>query len=163
MTLQEFIETLDEGQQNALALIFCEKTLAIWDAFSEVNSLEYTETVIGTHHTVSSDILARTVECIKAEMRLKGSQSEIINSLKSEFKDPVVALQDSDWELPKPVELSFFCFKNFLDRMDGQTTTVFNEPQIFVVINQAIEALMLFNAITEREIADIFEGFAQVK
>ena len=94
---------------------------------------------------------------VKNELDVPKSQTHEIVLIRQELSDPIVALQDLDWELPKPVEMSFYAIRN---RIDGQETTVFNEPQLFVVVNQAIEALMLINAINETEISEIFEKYA---
>lgn len=160
MTLLEFIESLNDRKQYNLALELCNKTLVIWNEYASCHPLEYTETVIGTHHTIKSDILSRAIAVVEAELRCPKSQSVQLEQIRQEFSGPSVALQDHDWELPKPVEMSFYAIRNLLDRKDGQETTVFNEPQIFVVINQAIEALMLVGAITEKEIGEIFDKYA---
>jgi hypothetical protein len=160
MTLLEFIESLNERKQYELALEFCDKTIVTWNAYANTHSLEYTDTVVGTKQTVKSDILSRALSIVKNELDAPSSQTQQIEHIRQELSAPIVALQDLDWELPKPVEMCFYAIRNLLDRIDGQETTVFNEPQIFVVINQAIEALMLVSAITEAEIGAIFEKYA---
>tara|TARA_R110001592_G_scaffold237306_9_gene496311 strand:+ start:10256 stop:10744 length:489 start_codon:yes stop_codon:yes gene_type:complete len=160
MTLLEFIESLNERKQYDLALEFCDRTLAIWNEYANSHALEYTDTVVGTKHTVKSDILTRALMVVKNELDVPKSQTHEIVLIRQELSDPIVALQDLDWELPKPVEMSFYAIRNLIDRIDGQETTVFNEPQLFVVVNQAIEALMLINAINETEISEIFEKYA---
>lgn len=72
-----------------------------------------------------------------------------------QFRDPIVALQDLDWELPNEVERTFYAVHNLLDSLLGKEKTVVNEATIYVTINQAIEALESSNLLTEKEIREI--------
>ena len=152
MTLKEFIESLEEQKQYKLALILTERALCIWNNYTELNKPEYRDSVVGMYHAVRKDILFRTLETIKKELANPKTQREHIDRLREEFSDPIVAMQDLDWELPYPVERIFYAIRNFLDKLNGQDTTVFGEPQIYTVINQAIDALETAEILTEAEI-----------
>lgn len=159
MTLKEFISTLDESSQYDLALTLTDKTLSIWDDYAKTNKLEYVDTVVGMHHKVEKDILSRTLSTIKLELLNPKSQRKKINQLREEFSDPIVAMQDLDWELPPLVELTFYATRNLLDKINGEEVTVFDEPQIYVVINQAIDALSQSEIMSDIEIKELLKRY----
>lgn len=159
MTLKEFISSLEESAQYELALVLTNKTLSIWDNYSKTNKLEYVDTVVGMHHKVEKDILSRTLSTIKLELLNPKSQRNKISKLSEEFSDPIVAMQDLDWELPSPVELTFYSTRNLLDKVNGKEVTVFDEPQIYVVINQAIDALSQEKIMSDKEIKELLKNY----
>ena len=61
--------------------------------------------------------------------------------LRSEFDEPIVALQDGDWELPDVVVSTFYGVYNMIDALTGKEQTVFNESTIYVSVNQLADAL----------------------
>lgn len=159
MGLKEFVETLDEIKQYKLALELTEKTLQIWNDYARSNKLEYEDTVVGMHHTVERDILSRTLQTIKKELGNPKSQTAQLLQLTEEFRDPIVAMQDLDWELPYPVEMTFYSIRNLLDKLNGQNTTVFGDSQIYLVINQAIDALEKSGILTEKQILELLNNY----
>ena len=159
MTLKELISTLEESSQYDLALTLTNKTLPIWDSYAKTNKLEYVDTVVGMHHKVEKDILSRTLSTIKQELLNPKTQHRKIEQLREEFSDPIVAMQDLDWELPPPVELTFYATRNLLDKINGEEMTVFDEPQIYVVINQAIDALSQSKVMSDTEIKDLLKKY----
>ena len=159
MTLEEFIESLDEKRQYELAIELTKKALPIWDAYAISNKLEYVDTVVGMHHTVQKYILLRTLDTVQKEILNPNTQKKKIKQLREEFSDPIVAMQDLDWELPYCVERVFYSIRNLLDKLSGQNITVFDESQIYVVINQAIDALYKEKILTENEIKEILNKY----
>lgn len=159
MTLKEFISTLKESFQYDLALTLTNKTLTIWDDYAKDNKLEYVDTVVGMHHKVKKDILSRTLLTVKEELLNPKTQQKKIAQLREEYSDPIVAMQDLDWELPPPVELTFYATRNLLDKINGEKTTIFDEPQIYVVINQAIDALSQSKIMSDTEIKELLKRY----
>jgi hypothetical protein len=159
MTLKELISILDESSQYDLALTLTNKTLTIWDSYSNSNKLEYVDTVVGMHHKVENDILSRTLSTIKQEILNPKTQLKKIEQLREEFSDPIVAMQDLDWELPAPVKLAFYATRNLLDKINGEEITVFDEPLIYVVINQAIDALSQAKVMSDSEINELLKKY----
>jgi len=157
--IKRFISTLEESSQYDLALTLTNKTITIWDEYARTNKLEYVDTVVGMHHKVKKDILSRTLSTIKQELLNPKSQQNKIRQLREEFSDPIVAMQDLDWELSPPVELTFYATQNLLDKINGEETTIFDEPQIYVVINQAIDALSQSNLMIDTEIKELLKKY----
>ena len=160
MTLQEFIESLSTEQQFDLALNFCERTLGPWNKFAAASELEFTNEETGAKHRLPANLLNNAFACIRSQVEADRLNQEEISQWQEKLRLPILALQDGDWEPYKAIEMSFYAVKNFLDRLGGETLTIFNEPQIMVVVNQAIEALVHAKAITEQEIGAIFEQYA---
>jgi hypothetical protein len=72
-----------------------------------------------------------------------------------QFDDPIIALQDTDWELPNEVQKTFYAVYNLIDTLMGKKKTVFEESSIYVSINQAIDALETSKTLTFDEINKI--------
>ena len=163
MSLKEFIELLDEQRQYKLAIGLLEKALPVWDNYAGSNKLEYIDSVVGMYHLVEEDILSRTLAVIKSELANPRTRLRQIEELREEFSDPIVALQDLDWELPYPVEKTFYAVQNLLDKLSGEDITVFGEPLIYVVISQVVDSLIEAKIMTNEEIRDFMTRSAGQK
>jgi hypothetical protein len=146
MTLQRFVNSLRRQEQFTIAIKLARLALPIWDDYATQDELDYMDSVVGMSHTVDKKILVRTVDAVEKYVQsedfkngnhIKNRFSELLN----EFLDPMVALQDLDWELPNEVKLTFYAIHNLLDAATGYDQTPFGEATIFVSINQSIDAL----------------------
>jgi hypothetical protein len=160
MTLQEFCDTLPESKQVELALSLIKHVLPVWDDYAKHNSLSYRDTVVGLTHTVPKQLLADTTN----EVEIYFSGPRLLRRLKrknkllklySYFSDPVIALWDSDWELPQAVEKTFYSVYHLTGSIVGKKKTVFDESAIYVSINQAIDAIQLSGLLSEKQIREI--------
>lgn len=140
MDLDEYCKRLPKEKLFNLAISLCEKTLPIWDAYSVNNKLSYRDSVVGLLHEVNTDILSKSISsCRKCPFENTPNKLELQNLLK-EFEDPIVALQDLDWELPSAVKLTFYAVYNLLEGIQ-KPITVFDELTQYVSVNQAVNAL----------------------
>lgn len=69
-----------------------------------------------------------------------------------QFSDPIIALQDDDWNLPKDVENVFYGVYNILNAALGEEMTIFGESTIYISINQALTALDFSGQIATEEL-----------
>jgi hypothetical protein len=104
--------------------------------------------------------LKNTIDAVEKYISTNKINKAIIKNIdllkfSRQFSDPLVALQDLDWELPNEVERTFYAVHNLLDSALGIEKTIFNEATIYVTINQAIEALESSKLLTEKEIREI--------
>lgn len=157
--LKEFIISLDNPKQYNLALDLTKRALSIWDNYTDTNKLEYTDTVVGMNRKVAKDILTRILSTVEQELLNPNSQQKEIDHLREELSDPIIAIQDLDWELPNPVSLTFYSIRNLLDKINGQEMTLFGEPQIYVVINQAIDALLQTEIMSDVDINELLKKY----
>jgi len=160
MTLEEHIKDLSEDKQFAIAINMIKLALPIWDKYAEQNELTYYDSVVGLKHEVERDLLKETVAEVEkhfstSKTAIASRKSSNLLYFSEQFTDPIVALQDTDWELPKEVEKIFYAVHNLLDAAIGQDMTVFNEATIYVSINQATDALQIAKTITEESIREI--------
>ncbi len=162
MDLKELVASLEQRNQYALAIDLIERTLPIWDDYASHFKLEYTDSVVGMHHIVKSDLLKRTLKLTKTKHYVPSYSLSEIKLLLEEFSDPIVSIQDCDWDLPYAVEKTFFAFNNLLDYMAGKVTTVFDEPTIYIVINQSIDALVSANLFSYEEINEILDKYRYI-
>lgn len=160
MTLEEHIDNLPINKQFDIAIRLTKLALPIWDKYAEKNELTYRDTVVGLHHSVDRTLLKNTIDAVEKYISTNIFNKIIIKntdllSLSRQFSDPIVAIQDIDWELPKEVERTFYAVHNLLDAALGKKMTVFNEATIYVTINQAIDALDNSKTMTEEEIRKV--------
>lgn len=163
MSLQEFCDSLSKKKQLELALLLAEKALPVWNKYVDQNKLVYRDSVVGLNHEVPNTLLTDTIKEIKkyisgiALLRFFKPKTNLMK-LNSYFDDPLVALQDLDWEPPIPVEKIFYSVYNLLESVMGKHVTVSNERTIYVSINQAIEALVSGGVLTEFQIKEILNS-----
>ena len=160
MTLEEHIENLQKDMQFDIAIRLTKLSLPIWDKYADKNELTYRDTVVGLHHSVDRALLKNTIDAVEKYISTNMINKVIIKntdllSLSRQFSDPIVALQDIDWELPNEVEKTFYAVHNLLDAALGKEMTAFNESTIYVTINQAIDALNNSKTLTEEEIRKV--------
>lgn len=160
MTLEEYIDNLSIDKQFDIAIRLTKLALPIWDKYAEKNELTYRDTVVGLQHSVDRAILKNTIYAVEKYISTNFINKVIIKnidllSLSSQFSDPIIALQDLDWELPDEIEKTFYAVHNLLDSALGKEKTAFNETTIYVTINQVIVALDSSKTITQEEIRKI--------
>lgn len=162
MTLQEFCDTLPKERQIELAINFAKQAVPIWEKYAESNPLSYRDTVVGLTHTIPKQLLADTINEVQKHL----STPKLLRSIKgkskllklySYFSDPVVALQDTDWEPPTSIEKTFYAVYNLIGSIVDKEVTAFNERTIYVSINQAIDAIQTAGILSEKEIKEILK------
>ncbi|MGK2863903.1 MAG: hypothetical protein ACSLE0_18360 [Chitinophagaceae bacterium] len=160
MTLQEHIDSLSKDKQFDIAIRLTRSALPIWDKYADNNELTYRDTVVGFEHAVDRNLLKNTIDVVEKFISTNKINKAIIKnidllSFDRQFSDPIVALQDIDWELPQEVERTFYAVHNLLNAALGEEKTAFDETTIYITINQAIDALDSSKTMTEVEIRNI--------
>ena len=160
MTLEEHIDNLPKDKQFDIAIRLTRLALPIWNKYAKKNELTYHDTVVGLQHSVNRTLLKNTIDAVEKYISTNIIGKAIMKntaliSLSRQFSDPIVALQDLDWELPNEIKKTFYSVHNLLDSVLGKEKTVFNEKTIYVTINQAIDALLSSKLMTEKEIRKI--------
>jgi hypothetical protein len=163
MTLKKNTTALTEQNQLRLTLDLLEKALPIWEDYAVSNKTEYRDSVTGMHHVVRKDLLNRALEAVKEEFVNPESRRREIDQLKEEFSDPIVAMQDFDWELPYPVERVFYALWNLFDTVIGQNRRLFDNSQVHIAVNQVVDALVAAKVLSESEIHAVFKMYIAEK
>ncbi len=154
MDLKEYCYSLSSNDLYTLAIKMCENALIIWDDYALKNKLYYRDTVIGLSHTVRTQLLSDTIQFCKETHNVKFTRSTDFDKLLEEFSDPIVSIQDSDWELPYPVEKTFHAVYNLL-KGDQEQLTNFDELTHYVSVNQAVDAITEHGRMPMKEIKDL--------
>ena len=154
LTLQEYIDSLPSDKQFDIAVRLTKLALPIWENYANENELTYRDTVVGLTHLVDKNLLVKTVNTVEQHLHLKKS-SQALSDLRKKLDDPIVALQDTDWELPDEVQKTFYSIFNLLETCLGKMQTTFGESTIYVSINQAVDALETSKQLTFDEIKKI--------
>ncbi|MGB0870596.1 MAG: hypothetical protein ACPGSD_13445 [Flavobacteriales bacterium] len=154
MSLKKYTASLTEKHRFGFAIELIEKLLPIWNDFSKIKkNLEYIDTVVVMYHVVDKNIIERTIKLAKKWIDNEFDHKEH-QSLNSCFSDPIVALQDLDWEIPENIQLIFYSAYNLLIKLNGETKTIFGDEQLHLVINQAIDSIFLSELMTENELRE---------
>ncbi len=154
MTLKELIAELPEQNKMLLAIEFLEKLLPVWENFSaDYRNLQYVDSVVGLTHNVDSQIVKRTMSFAKDWINGK-IDKKLQAKLTEQYVDPIVSLQDLDWEIPENIRLIFYASYNLLGKINGEKETIFHEDQMYLVLNQAIDAILKSNLMTKEEIIE---------
>jgi hypothetical protein len=138
--LKEYCCSLNENQLLKLAIKLCDKALFIWDDYASNHGLSYRDSVVGLSHTIRPQLLADAIGFCKMSSFYKLLHKGEFDKLFWEFREPIVAMQDLDWELPYPVERTFYAVNNLLGGHQ-EKVTVFDELTYYVAVNQAVDAL----------------------
>lgn len=162
MTLQEFCYTLPKNKQIKLAIKLAKQALPIWDNYADNNILSYRDTVVGLTHTVPKQLLSNTINEIENHFatqklsRIIKDPSKLLK-LYSYFDDPIVALQDSDWELPEQVKKTFYSVYNLIGSIIHKNMATIDESRLYITINQAIDAIKTADILSENQINQILQ------
>jgi hypothetical protein len=165
-TLSDLMQGLPEDRQLTLAVHFCKLGLPIWDAFAtQKRARSYYDGVVGLHHVISETLPTRALALAQSALadptycaRHEGTQ--LLGALKHEFVEPIVALQDDDWELPDAVRLVFYAHSNLVEHLAGKVTFPNGETALYVALNQAIDALESSGHMTFAQIQDGLRAFS---
>jgi hypothetical protein len=146
MTLKAYTESLSKDKQIRLAIKLIKLAIPIWDNYADKHELIYRDTVVGLIHSVNRELLKDAIEAIEKDINLNKLKRIFIKNIvlidiHNQFDDPIVALQDIDWELPDEVLKIFYAVYNLLDSFIEKNKTFFDESKIYVSIDQALDAL----------------------
>lgn len=157
MTIQEHIESLSIDKQFKLAIRLLNLAVPIWHKFAENGNLNYRDSVVGLQHSVDINLLTNTLRLVgkygsaNLNQKVLAKDDELLG-LKMQFSDPIIALQDDDWNLPKDVKNVFYGIYNILNAALGEEMTIFGESTIYISIIQALTALDFSGQITTEEL-----------
>jgi hypothetical protein len=164
-TLEELMQGLPIRRQLEAAVHFAALGLPIWEEFAAQDALTYIDGVVGVQHTISATLPAR-VHAI-AQRHLAGDPSldseegqATLKVLKHEFIEPIVALQDDDWDLPEPVKLIFYAHSNLLEHLSGAVESVFGESLLYVTVNQAVDGIEKSGKMTMAQLREVLRPFS---
>jgi hypothetical protein len=163
-TLQQFVNSLSTDQQFKLALQLAKLALPVWDAYAKKHSLKYHDSIVGLKHIVDQNILIDTINEVECFLTTDENERHNLHDAKlakrlEQFNDPIVALQDWDWQLPREVEKVFYAVYNLLDAAFEYNMSPSDDDEIYVSINQAIDALETAGIMTTLEIQGILKEY----
>ena len=161
MDLKEFVLSLNERSKLNLSIRILKEALPIWDKFSNSEkTINYTDSVVGLYHTVNKDIIQRTIELAEKCIETKLLQYFKIRNLHQEYRDPIVSLQDFDWELPEEIEYLFYSAYNIVEKLNGKNHKGFDEDDIlYLAINQGISSIDLTSLYSVEHVKSILKEF----
>lgn len=164
MALKDFLNRLSKDKQHTIAIMFIELALPIWDHHADKSELSYRDTVVGLTHVIDRKLLANCLGAASdylnsnlAENLLKRKKNKL-HFFHDELLEPVVALQDGDWDLPYEVKITLYSVYNLICSLTGEENTVFDEPTIYVSINQAADALTTAQVLTFNELNEMLSN-----
>ena len=133
--LPKFLALSAEAQIDALVLA-AEPALVAWTTWAVREKPEYTDSVVGMHHVVDIDLPA----CALEDVRRRHEEPDP-SAVQQAYVEPIVAIQDCDWEMPNHLELGYYGIYNLhrlvFEPQDTVTATL--------VLNQALSGTLVEN------------------
>lgn len=163
MTLSEFINSLNRKNQIELGIELIEIGLPIWEKYNVKNRIEYTDSVVGMYHKIDKELIEKSIRILKKTNGKNNILTDKINRIRmktlyDEIREPVVAREDDDFEIPKEVELILFSTSNLIDYVMGRKTNSLNENLAYISINQSIDAITQSGILNFDEIRMILDN-----
>ena len=127
--LAEEFFALSAGGKRVVHLELCRGALEVWTRYCrEHPRIEYADSVVGCAHVVDAGLPRDALEA--AELGQRSADVE------ERYREPLVALQDDDLELPEELEYAYYAIYNLYSKY------VQVEPvDDWLVVNQAVSAL----------------------
>ena len=146
MDLPEFIDSLNEKNQIKLATELIEIGVPTWDKYVSKTPIEYTDSAVGMEHKIDNKLISKVLKlAIKINDRPKIISKLIyrnrLQKLYNEIREPIVALQDDDFEIPLKVELILLSAYNLIEFLNGKKISFTKENVIYISINQSIDSI----------------------
>jgi hypothetical protein len=160
VSLQKYIEGLSKENQFRLAIKLARLTLPIWNKFAAKSDLTYRDSVAGLNHAVDKNLLKEAIESIEKYLNNNISDfSEKETNLYKKFIDPIIALQDDDWDLPDEVLKTFYAVYILIEAIIDKEKPAFGNSALYVSINHSIDALVYSKTLSTVEINSILDSF----
>ncbi|MEO8705731.1 MAG: hypothetical protein ABI867_37210 [Kofleriaceae bacterium] len=138
MTRESIVEeftALPEYRRHEAMRVACAEALEVWRRYRhDGKPLEYVDSVIGIRHTVDDGLPQRALAEVDAYLA-----GEYVDAKQSDadFTEPIVAMQDDDLDLPRPVAQAYYAIFN-LHRIVFRLPHV---PEDHVVLSQVASAV----------------------
>ncbi len=162
MPLTELVNSFEKKNQIELAIELIEIGLPIWKKHNSEKQIEYTDSVVGMYHKINKNLIEKSIKLLK---KINGKNSFLtdkmngikIKSLHDEIREPVVAREDDDFEIPTEVELILYSTSNLIEYVMGKKANSLNENLAYISINQSIDAITKSGILSFEEIEIILE------
>ncbi len=132
-TYGERLLALDEESRVDALVVACERALVAWMMYAVQKKPRYVDGVVGLTHVVDVDLPTRALDEVRDRHDLPVVAPTILA-----WVEPIVALQDGDFQLPKRVEYAFYAIYN-LHRLVFEPSDALTP---FLVLSQAISAVV---------------------
>jgi hypothetical protein len=168
MSISNLINNLPKSQQVELAIELIEIGIPIWNNYFLINKIEYFDSVVGLYHSIDKNLIQKSIDLSK---KLKKKDNVLnrkiikikLNLLEKEIREPVVAREDFDFEIPKNVELILFSTSNLINLLNGNESNYNGKSKAYTSINQSIDAIVLSKLKTTEEIRKILDKYMNIK
>lgn len=102
------------------------EALRVWRAYRlDGVPLEYSDGIVGGHHTVDDTLPARAIEDIDAMLGGRFPDPAIAHG----YLEPITAMQDGDLDVPGTVELAYYAIRNLHRLIAKQVTPTAHDRQ----------------------------------
>jgi hypothetical protein len=164
MSLQEYCNLLSEKRKIELSIKLIKIAFPVWEKFCDKGKLSYRDSTAWMKHNVDGNLLKDVIKEFDNisdnldVLKTTGFNDRIMN-LYNKFSDPIIAIQDEDWKLPKPTEKLFYSVYNLLTAIILKDENESGESNYYISINQAIDVIDSEKLISAEEIKLILEEF----
>ncbi len=163
MIFKELYENLEINAQISLATDLIEIGLPIWEDYFKENPIEYQDSVVGMQHKIDNNLIIRSIFFSRKLNNKNNFLVQFITklnvrSLYKEIREPVVARQDDDFEVPYGVELILYSTYNLIDYILGNNHTLNEKNKLLISINQSISAITKSGIMDDEQLSLFIKG-----
>jgi len=121
--------SLSSEEKKEFHLDACQFSLDQWDKFWKNNDahMRYTDSVAGIEHVVDFELP------LKAYLAVKFNHYDGL--IEKEYREPIVALQDYDWNPPADIQMAYYSIYNLYQKYSG-----LEEIDDWLIINQSLSS-----------------------
>lgn len=124
---QDFL-TLNAKQKKRVHVNAGVFALKVWRQYCQnFVELSYCDSVVGMVHLVDIDLPKRALQAVRLGW--------VDSSVAADYREPIVALQDMDFELPEHVAFAYYAIYNLYRKYCQQNTL-----DDWLIVNQSISA-----------------------
>lgn len=126
--LREVFENLSSAEKKQVQRELCKRALSEWDIYcAKGKGLQYRDSVVGMKHKIDIALPKRAYEAA-----CNGTEcAEVTES----YQEPIVAMQDMDWEPPEKIEYAYYAIYNFY-RKHAKNSDIDD----WLIVNQALSS-----------------------
>lgn len=130
-------------QKRKVHIYLARVALTQWKKLSESGVVphSYIESVVGTKQDVDLDLPSKAVDCVV--------KNAGVSAIEKQYKEPICALQDDDWKLPKEASYAYYAIYNAF-----QKYALNKEVDDWLIVNQALSSLGDTSDLIEPTLAD---------
>jgi hypothetical protein len=127
--IQTIFGALSAKVKKDFHLSACQFSLDEWNEFWKNTDagMRYTDTVVGLKHEIDFELPLKAYLAVKFD--------EYDKLIETEYREPIAALQDGDWNPPDDIQMAYYSIYNLYQKYSG-----LEKIDDWLIINQSLSS-----------------------